>query len=209
MPLERISKRDGSVEDFEASKIAAAIRAAVLETGEGEPEAAELTREVTAKLEERFVGNIPSVEEVQDMVEETLIERGLPRTAKAYILYREHRAEIRRAKTMLGVKDELKLTVNAVNVLKKRYLLKDENGQVIETPDQMFHRVAGAVASAEEGYHPEAEVGSLREEFYRMMVSLDFLPNSPTLMNAGTGVGQLSACFVLPVEDSIPGIFDA
>jgi len=210
MPLEKIRKRDGSEADFETGKIAAAIRAAIEETGEGEPAAAEeLAREVTAKLEERFAGDIPTVEEAQDLVEETLIRRGLPRTAKAYILYREHRAEIRRAKSLIGVKDELKLTVNAVNVLKKRYLLKDEKGQVVETPDHMFRRVAEAVASAEKNYDPRADVESLREEFYRMMVSLEYLPNSPTLMNAGTEVGQLSACFVLPVEDSIPGIFDA
>lgn len=210
MPLEKIRKRDGTEAVFEAGKIAAAIRAAIEETGEGEPAVAEeLAREVIAKLEERFVGDMPTVEEAQDLVEETLIRRGLPRTAKAYILYREHRAEIRRAKSLIGVKDELKLTVNAVNVLKKRYLLKDEKGQVVETPDRMFRRVAEAVASAERNYDPQADVESLRDEFYRMMVSLEYLPNSPTLMNAGTEVGQLSACFVLPVEDSIPGIFDA
>jgi ribonucleoside-diphosphate reductase alpha chain len=210
MPLEKIRKRDGSEVDFEAGKISAAIREAIKETGEGEPAAAEeLGREVTSKLEERFVGDIPTVEEAQDLVEDTLIERGFPHTAKAYILYREHRAEIRRAKSLIGVKDELKLTVNAVNVLKKRYLLKDEKGQVVETPDEMFHRVAEAVASAEKDYDPGSDLQSLQEEFYRLMVSLEYLPNSPTLMNAGTKVGQLSACFVLPVEDSIPGIFDA
>ncbi|MDY6794505.1 MAG: adenosylcobalamin-dependent ribonucleoside-diphosphate reductase [Actinomycetota bacterium] len=210
MPLDKIRKRDGSVVPFEGAKIAAAMRAAIQETGEGAPKTAdELTRELTAGLEQRYVEDIPSVEEVQDLVEEALIRRGLPHTAKAYILYREHRAEIRRAKNLLGVKDELKLTINAVNVLKKRYLLKNELGKVVETPDQMFKRVAEAVASAELKYDPAANVAALGEEFYRLMVSLDFLPNSPTLMNAGTGVGQLSACFVLPVEDSIPGIFDA
>ena len=210
MPLDKIRKRDGSVVPFEASKIAAAIRKAIEAVDEGEAlQAEEFTDEVTTKLGKRFVEDIPSVEEVQDLVEETLIENGLPRTAKSYILYREHRAEIRRTKDFIGVKDELKLTVNAVNVLKKRYLLKDEHGQVIETPDEIFRRVTKAVAAADLDYDPQADVAALEEEFYRMMVSLDFLPNSPTLMNAGTGVGQLSACFVLPVEDSIPGIFDA
>ncbi len=210
MPLDRIRKRDGSVVPFERGKIAAAIRKALEAVGEGDPSRAEsLADEVTARLEEHYVGDIPTVEEVQDLVEETLIEKDLPRTAKAYILYREKRAEIRRTKDFLGVRDELKLTVNAVNVLKKRYLLKDEKGQVAETPDQMFRRVARAVAQAEKLYDPGADVAAWEEEFYRLMVSLEFLPNSPTLMNAGTEVGQLSACFVLPVEDSIPGIFDA
>ncbi|MDI6873378.1 vitamin B12-dependent ribonucleotide reductase [Candidatus Solincola sp.] len=210
MTMERIRKRDGSVVPFEKGKIAAAVRKALEAVGEGDPSRAEsLADEVVARLEERYVGDIPTVEEVQDLVEETLIERGLPRTAKAYILYREKRAEIRRTKDFLGVRDELKLTINAVNVLKKRYLLKDERGQVVETPDQMFRRVARAVAQAERLYDPGADVSAWEEEFYRLMVSLEFLPNSPTLMNAGTEVGQLSACFVLPVEDSIPGIFDA
>lgn len=210
MPLDKIRKRDGSVVPFEAEKIAAAIRKAIEEVGEDEPSRAEgLTDEVVSKLEARFVSDIPGVEEVQDLVEEALIERGLPRTAKSYILYRERRAEIRRTKDFIGVRDELKLTVNAVNVLKKRYLLKDERGQVAETPDAMFRRVAGAVAAAERVHDPQADVSALEDEFYGLMVDLEFLPNSPTLMNAGTGVGQLSACFVLPVEDSIPGIFDA
>ena len=210
MPLDQIRKRDGSLVPFGAAKIASAIQAAIAAVGEGEPSRAEeLTREVTSKLEARFVEDIPTVEEVQDVVEETLIARGLPHTAKSYILYRERRAEIRRTKDFIGVRDELKLTVNAVNVLKKRYLLKDEHGQVVEMPDGMFRRVAKAVAEADLAYDPQADVAALEEKFYRLMVSLDYLPNSPTLMNAGTGVGQLSACFVLPVEDSIPGIFDA
>lgn len=208
--MEMIRKRDGAVVPFETAKIAAAIRKALAAVGEGDPsQAGALAAEVTAKLAGRYAGDIPTVEEVQDLVEETLIEKGLPRTAKSYILYRERRAEIRRTKDFLGVKDELKLTVNAVNVLKKRYLLKDERGRVVETPDQMFRRVARAVAAAEALYDPQADTAAWEEEFYRLMVSLEFLPNSPTLMNAGTEVGQLSACFVLPVEDSIPGIFDA
>jgi ribonucleoside-diphosphate reductase alpha chain len=210
MPLDKIRKRDGSVVPFEPAKIAAAIRKALAAVEEGEPsQAEELAGEVISKLEERLTGDIPTVEEAQDLVEEILIEKGLTHTAKSYILYRERHAEIRRTKDFIGVKDELKLTVNAVNVLKKRYLLKDENGQVAETPDGMFRRVARAVADADRRYDPQADTSALEEEFYRMMVSLEFLPNSPTLMNAGTGVGQLSACFVLPVEDSIPGIFDA
>jgi len=210
MPLDQIRKRDRSVVIFEPAKIANAIRRAIEAVDEGSAESADdLTREVVAGLSERFSNRIPTVEDVQDQVEETLIERGLPQTAKAYILYRARRAEIRRTKDFIGVRDELKLTVNAVNVLKKRYLLKDKDGQVVETPDQMFRRVARAVASADLIYDAQADIAGLEEEFYNLMVSLEFLPNSPTLMNAGTEVGQLSACFVLPVPDSIPGIFDS
>jgi ribonucleoside-diphosphate reductase alpha chain len=210
MAPERIRKRDGSIVPFQKEKIEAAVRKALEAVGEGDPAlAGGLADRVVEKLDATLAGRLPSVEEVQDLVEETLIEKGLPRTAKAYILYRQQRAEIRKAKDLLGVRDELKLTVNAVNVLKKRYLQRDEAGRVVETPDQMFRRVARAVAEADLKHDPRADVAALEEEFYRMMVNLEFLPNSPTLMNAGTEVGQLSACFVIPVEDSIPGIFDA
>ena len=104
---------------------------------------------------------------------------------------------------------ELKMTENAIKVLEKRYLKKDNNGNVIETPEQLFHRVAAAIAAAELIYDPNADVQKRENEFYAAMVSLNFLPNSPTLMNAGKELGQLSACFVLPIEDTMESIFDA
>jgi ribonucleoside-diphosphate reductase alpha chain len=113
-------------------------------------------------------------------------------------------------KNFTGAKDDLKLSLNAVEVLKRRYLLKNEVGKVIETPGQMFERVATAVARAELNYgKSKEEVKEIERRFYQLMCNLEFLPNSPTLMNAGTELGQLAACFVLPVEDSIEGIFGA
>jgi ribonucleoside-diphosphate reductase alpha chain len=104
----------------------------------------------------------------------------------------------------------LSLTQNALKVLEKRYLKKDEEGKIVETPDEMFRRISGAVASADAGYgRTPVEVAKTEEEFHEMMTSLCFLPNSPTLMNAGRRLGQLSACFVLPVGDSMDSIFDA
>ena len=101
------------------------------------------------------------------------------------------------------------ISENARAVLERRYLIRDEHGEAVETVDELFHRVADAVAAADVRFDPQADVADTARSFYRMMTELDFLPNSPTLMNAGRPLGQLSACFVLPVADSMEDIFDA
>lgn len=101
------------------------------------------------------------------------------------------------------------LTENAIKVLEKRYLAKDENGKLLENPEGMFRRVAKAIAQADANYVDASQIKKTEDEFYEMMVNLEFLPNSPTLMNAGRPLGQLSACFVLPVEDTMEGIFES
>ncbi|MEE8637388.1 MAG: vitamin B12-dependent ribonucleotide reductase [Dehalococcoidia bacterium] len=103
----------------------------------------------------------------------------------------------------------MKLSENAIRVLERRYLAKDGKGRVVETPQELFHRVARYIASAESIYDPGVDVSLYEEAFYQLMERLEFLPNSPTLMNAGRELGQLSACFVLPIEDSMESIFDA
>lgn len=101
------------------------------------------------------------------------------------------------------------LSENARVILERRYLKKDEAGKVIETPDQLFRRVAKAVALADADFSPKTDCREAEETFYRMMIQMRFLPNSPTLMNAGRRLGQLAACFVLPVEDSMDSIFES
>ncbi len=100
-------------------------------------------------------------------------------------------------------------TANAKTVLERRYLAKDENGNIIETIEELFHRVASTIAKADAAYGSgEEDIAKLEERFYNMMTEREFMPNSPTLMNAGRPLGQLSACFVLPIEDSMADIFD-
>ena len=102
------------------------------------------------------------------------------------------------------------LSKNSQFVLQKRYLVKDEEGNVIETPADLFERVAKFVASADLNYgKSNDEAAKTADQFYEMIARLKFIPNSPTLMNAGRPLGQLSACFVLPVEDSMSRIFDS
>ncbi len=208
--IKNIRKRDGSLETFDPGKIRAAMDNAMISVERESPDLLEeLTGKVVEGLSERYRGEVPGVESVQNMVEEVLIAEGMTDVARAYILYRQRRTEARQAKGLFGVQDDLKLTVNAVKVLEKRYLRKDEEGRVVETPRGMLRRVAKAVASIESEYLERGEVEELQEDFYGMMLRREFLPNSPTLMNAGTELGQLAACFVVPVEDSMSGIFDA
>jgi ribonucleoside-diphosphate reductase alpha chain len=272
MVLKKVKKRDGRIVDFDMDKIINAVfKAAKSVGGEDMELAKKLAEQVMQKIDENFPKEIPSVEDIQDIVEKVLIENGHAMTAKAYILYRKEREEARKAKEMLGVRDELKLSVNTIKVLKARYLIKDEEGNVIESTSEMFRRVARHIALADILYHylvfdkeqrikdlPELdglpkkaqeiglnmhnvrmlhkayqrlnvrkqmkttfnemleilknkweEVKAREDEFYGLMKDFEFMPNSPTLMNAGAPLGQLSACFVLPVSDSLESIFDS
>ncbi len=119
------------------------------------------------------------------------------------------RIYIQAFKTYFGGLMLTSLSENAIKVLERRYLARDESGKIIETPEEMFERVARAIAEADRPYRGDSGVKRSFQTFLEMMVSLIFLPNSPTLMNAGRPLGQLAACFVLPVEDSMEGIFEA
>jgi ribonucleoside-diphosphate reductase alpha chain len=285
----KIRKRSGHIVNFEQSKISNAIYKALVATGKPDyPLAERLAARVVQKmiqLDEKTV--VPSVEDVQDMVESILIEEGLSETAKAYILYRHERRKIRDEKMKILNKKDLDevdkaFDINSLRVLAARYLLRDDNNEIIEGPKQMFERVATLVAIADvmhdpavfnlagghtqdiaeaeryyaklgdfdnklhigeyylNKYHFEAMIrhyvycakqGQMKvgfkellrlivenkmaqyeeriREYYHLMVSRDFLPNTPTLMNAGARLGQLSACFVLDMPDDMAGIMKA
>ncbi|MBA7509380.1 Vitamin B12-dependent ribonucleoside-diphosphate reductase [subsurface metagenome] len=105
---------------------------------------------------------------------------------------------------------KINLSENAIKVLERRYLKRDEKGILLEKPGDMFVRVARNIASAEKKYgKTEEEIKGIEKQFFDIMTDLDFLPNSPTLMNAGKELQQLAACFVLPVGDSMNDIFEA
>lgn len=199
MKFTKIKKRDGSIVRFDKDK----IKNAIFKACHNERIAWVAASSVLNNLQKTRFRGIPTVENIQDMVESILIKLGYERIAKNYILYRHERDRLRSAKRFFGVKDELKLPINSIQILEHRYLLRNERQEIIESPSQLFQRVAKAIASAEK----IAKRSKLEEEFYHMMRNLEFMPNSPTLMNAGTPMGQLSACFVLPVSDSIESIF--
>jgi len=211
--LRQIEKRDGSIVPFDRQKIERAVQRAAYAVLQDEARSIQISSCVTdvviQKAESAFKNRISTVESIQDIVEAALMEEGYSHIAKAYILYREKRSEVRMAKSVLGLKDDLKLPLNAVEILRRRYLLKDDARNVIETPSELFRRVASHVAQGERNFKSSVSPEQAEESFYRMMRNLEFMPNSPTLMNAGTSLGQLSACFVIPVEDSIGGIFEA
>ena len=209
MVITQIKKRNGELLPFDRVKISTAIyKAAVAVGGKDRARADDLARQVEHVLTKKFGDRIPTVEEIQDIVETVLIDQGHGKTAKAYILYRQRHKEVREAKEiLLGKSTSLKISLNSLAVLKGRYLLKDPAGNIIETPEELFHRVAENISLADKKYGGDPE--KAEEEFYEAMTTMKFMPCSPTLMNAGAPLQQLSACFVLPVGDSIKEIFEA
>ncbi len=209
MKIKEVIKRDGRKEKFNPQKIKKAIFKAAINFY-SEKDAQNLVQRAFPLIHRKlsiYPKRVIHIEVIQDMVEESIMELKEFAVAKAYILYRKYRQDLRELKRWFGVKDELKLSLNAIAILKERYLLRNDNREIIESPKEMFLRVAKAVASAEKQFS-KGDKEYYQEEFFKAMVNLEFLPNSPTLMNAGTSLGQLSACFVLPVGDSIEEIFE-
>lgn len=227
--LKAVVKRDGRLEDFDAARIEKAILGAMREVGRPDTESAKkVTAEVISILEAQG-DETPHVERIQDIVELSLMRHGLYDVAKAYITYRQKREQERVEKrSILGAEPQRwtkkALSVNAVRLLASRYLLRNEEGRIIETPEGMVYRVASAIAVADKAgaltfnipenfvlnqyIHamgrplPEKAIESFHR-FAKLMFEKRFLPNSPTLFNAGARLGQLSACFVLPMEDTL------
>ncbi len=212
--LEKIRKRDGRIVQYNQEKIARVIKLAAEAIGEELP-AEKLAERVENQLLKAYTtesgSRIPDVEEIQDLVEETLMEAGYHRVARHFILYREQRAAERSAKSaLIGKSVTTNLSVNAVKLLKERYLLRDEERGWYESPNELFERVAATAAKAEKRYGAdEAAQRRWKNKFKRVMRNLDFLPNSPALMNAGTAYQQLASSIAIPVSDDLTMIYRA
>ena len=213
-----VVKRDGRQVSFDRTKIELAIRKAMNAVEFDGPDvvASDVTDVVVSKIGERDQkeGKL-TVEKIQDLVEEVLVEFSLKEVLTAYIRYRDRRSNDRLVRRMVfgdkGVEDPLKLTPPAMILLADRYLLRGSDGKLEETPVQMIRRVSKFVASGEHAVSATLEVNTVEveKEFSSMMTNMEFLPNSPTMMNAGTAMPQLAACFVLPLEDQTVSIFDS
>lgn len=231
--IKKILHPDGTSEEFSLNKIADSIFSAAKTVGGKDKElAVSLAHEIVSRLNEEIKEETIPAEKLREIIEHTLLEKGHVKTARAHIeLYHEGQRkekeeaekekeeaekENKENKEKEGIKKEEKnlaeenmlFSPQALRILERRYLLKDETGNLTETPQKMLRRVAKNIAHADTFYGAESEQAKETEEtFYRMMAELRFLPNSPTLMNAGTKVQQISSCFVLPIEDDINSIF--
>ncbi len=291
-PIKKIIKRDGRVVDFDPTRIREAIRKAMVHVNRYDEESLNKVVEYVLKIiaEKYGAEKVPHVEEIQDIVELSLVKFDLYEVAKAYILYRKERERIREEKKRILEKDHVDevdkaFSLNALRLMASRYLLRDESGRLRETPKQMFQRVAALIVIPDilhdprifdrdfgQEEHPQEDFDPARYEgrlglgrrpdgsfevtwnrwhlermkylydelnreramkvswseflkmleagefesyyenflqYYQLMVSKRFMPNSPTLFNAGTRLGQLSACFVLHIDDNLESIMDA
>lgn len=208
-----IKKRDGRVVSFDKNRITNAIFKAMSASKEGNKSNSLLVCDkVISELKKlRSYDEIPTIEEIQDIVETELILNDFPKTAKAYILYRrEHEIKrLEREDILEGKTTNLPFTTNALKVVAKRYLARDKEGNIQENPEQMFNRVARSLANVEEKYNKnKQEIQGIYEDFLGAMISFKYLPGGRTLANAGAETAIIPNCIVLNIYDSMFSIFD-
>ena len=209
----KVIKKNGLEEPFSLTKLENSIVKALKCANIDPNEASKVVSEVLETLETRSLEEF-TTREISDVVELVMVQRAVKNpiwfeAAKCYALARIYK-DVGRDPSKISEVD-LALSFNAIKLLESRYLLRDpKTRRIAETPEDMFRRVAYAIASVEKNYGKTAkEVEEIAEQFFKLMVEFKFLPNSPTLMNAGTKLGQLSACFVIRVPDDLNGIFDS
>ena len=212
MRIRQVRKRDGKLAAFDKTKITDAIFKAAQSVGGSNRITAEFLADKVIEMLERNMpfGAIPNIEDIQDVVEKALIEEGHAKTAKAYILYRNERAKVReeQKKILNGKTTKLPFSMNALQVIAKRYVVHDREDNVIESPEEMFYRVSNALAEVEYMYgKSDEDVEKFREHFMEIMTNFEFTPAGRTLANAGAPTPIVPNCVVLHMEDSMDGIF--
>jgi ribonucleoside-diphosphate reductase alpha chain len=211
--VSRIRKRDGNIVPFDNAKITEAVFNAAKSVGEENREVAGMvTEKVINELVVQFdEENVPSVEEIQDTVEKVLMENGNVKTAKAYILYRQERERIREEKRAIlpNLEDDSDFNVNQLRIAAGKYLARDEKGEICETPNQMFRRIAKTLAKPDYDQYGKEKGKQWEDEFCKTFSNLWFVPGGRTIANAGLGCNQLANCFVVPVNDSMEEIFES
>lgn len=211
-PITEVIKRDKTIAVFDRERISNAIFKALKASNKEDYSLAEqLSLLVCKQLPKYYPGKKKvSIEEIQDIVEIVLIEENLAQTAKAYILYRKEHTDLREKQKQLlnGKTTKMDLSLNSLTVITKRYLKKDENGEVIENPEEMFERVAKAIALIEKNYGKnEKEIEEYYNKFLEIMISTEFSPAGRTLTNAGAETKLVNNCIVLHPKDSMDEIF--
>ncbi len=214
--IKKIIKRDGSTLPFNQNKITIAILKAgnSIKKDFEESEALEMSNKVIKILENKYSNKIPNVEQIQDVVEITLMAQNnelYHKIAKAYILYRNEHQKIRDSQRsiMEGYTTNLPFSENSLRVVAGRYLKRDgKTGKIIESPEEMFSRVAKSLAKVEEMYGKnKEEIKSLESEFREILYNFEFTPAGRTLTNSGSDTKLVANCIVLHMEDSMDGIF--
>ncbi len=213
-----VKKRNGVIEDYDEHKIVTSIEKAfdyaesLLSHKKFKRE--RFIRDILEEIRKRLLeSNEIDTTTIADIVEKKLIENiiedgDIELVAKLYALARIYK----QAGLPIDIEEkDLKLSYNAIKLLEKRYLVRDPKTlNVLETPQMLFKRVAKHIAKAELNYSDDLSlIRVIEEKFYEILSNLYFLPNTPTLMNAGLDIGQLSACFVIPVHDDMNSIFEA
>lgn len=209
----KVRKRDGRIVLYNRDKLVEAIFKAMNSVNKPDHELAEkLVDLIENELETNFnKKETPHVEDIQDLIEKALIKEGLAEIAKSFILYRYKRSVIREAKeSLIGKIDDSDLSITSLKIAEAKYLLKDENGNIIETPNQMFQRVAKCMAAVEKKYKKEEQyVKELEKKFYEIISNLEFMPSGRILAHAGTDSTSLASSIAIPIEDSLEDIFTA
>ena len=191
----KVRKRNGSYTVYDTKRISSAIERAALSVNE-KVNIVQVVDKVTAQLDE-----IAFVETIQDLIEKTLFMEGYYATAKAFIIYRNKRQEVRELIASKGVQDELKLGYNTIQILEKRFLQRTNTG--FESPKELFNRVADHINSVQETFNEKG----LRNKFRKLLTDRKFLPSSTILCNAGTPNTQLYSVCSLPIKDDVQSIF--